>query len=174
MKPEEAIKTAIEFEQKVHRTYHDAVAAAKDSTARRFFELMATEERSHIDYLEHKLARWTSDGVLDADDLETALPSPARLAQGLAKLKEGWGRSAKSATPGTELAALKQALEAEGATLAFYRRMVEELPGEYRKLFARFLDIEEGHRAAVAAEIDAVESFGFWFDMQEFDQELGV
>jgi hypothetical protein len=51
--------------------------------------------------------------------------------------------------------------------------MVGELSGERQRLFARFLEIEEGHVAIVQAEIDAVSGSGFWFDMKEFDLEKG-
>jgi hypothetical protein len=51
--------------------------------------------------------------------------------------------------------------------------MVSEMAEERRPLFARFLEIEEGHVAIVEAEIDAVSGAGFWFGIQEFDIETG-
>ena len=48
--------------------------------------------------------------------------------------------------------------------------MVEEL-GEEGKLFARFLEIEDGHRAIVQAEIDYLNRTGFFFDLQDFKIE---
>jgi hypothetical protein len=51
--------------------------------------------------------------------------------------------------------------------------MVSEMAEEWRPLFARFLEIEEGHVAIVEAEIDAVSGAGFWFGIQEFDVEKG-
>jgi hypothetical protein len=51
--------------------------------------------------------------------------------------------------------------------------MVGELPAEGQSLFARFLEIEEGHMAVVQAEIDNVNQLGFWFDLKEFDLEAG-
>ena len=80
-------------------------------------------------------------------------------------------RSRRPAT--TEVEHLQRALAAEMETSAFYRRMVGELSDERQKLFARFLEIEEGHVAIVQAEIDAVSGSGFWFDMMEFDVEKG-
>jgi rubrerythrin len=73
----------------------------------------------------------------------------------------------------TEVEHLKRALAAEKETSAFYRKMVAEMPEERRQLFARFLEIEEGHVAIVEAELDAVSGFGFWFGMKEFDLEKG-
>jgi len=37
----------------------------------------------------------------------------------------------------------------------------------------RFVEIEEGHRAIVQAEIDCVSGLGFWFDTAEFKLEAG-
>jgi len=49
--------------------------------------------------------------------------------------------------------------------------MVSELSGVRQKLFARLLEIEEGHVAIVQTEIDAVSRTGLWFDFEEFDLE---
>jgi rubrerythrin len=73
----------------------------------------------------------------------------------------------------TEVEYLRRALTAEKETSAFYRRMVSEMAEERKPLFARFLEIEEGHVAIVEAEIDAVSGAGFWFGIQEFDVEKG-
>jgi hypothetical protein len=51
--------------------------------------------------------------------------------------------------------------------------MVRELPAEGQHLFSRFLEIEDGHAAIVQAEIDNVKHMGFWFDLKEFDLEVG-
>jgi rubrerythrin len=72
-----------------------------------------------------------------------------------------------------ELEFLRQALEAEVETSAYYERMVAELDADGRKLFAHFLEIELGHKAIVQAEIDALTGLGFWFDFQEFNLEAG-
>jgi len=68
---------------------------------------------------------------------------------------------------------LRKALAAERETSAFYRTMVGEVAEEQRQLFARFLEIEEGHVAIVEAELDAVTGSGFWFGIKEFDLEKG-
>ena len=165
---------AIEYEQKAHDVYVDAVAVAKTEPARRFFSLMAAEEASHVEYLKRKLHAWSQNGRIDVDELHSAVPSSDMIAKGMADLEQGFSGTDRQALYGPELEALKRALEAETRTSEFYRSMVEELSGEHGKLFARFLDIEEGHKAAVLAEIEAIENSGFCCDMQEFDQELGV
>jgi hypothetical protein len=49
--------------------------------------------------------------------------------------------------------------------------VVGELQADERRLFARFVEIEEGHEAIVQAEIDALTGLGYWFDFQEFRLE---
>ena len=71
-------------------------------------------------------------------------------------------------------AASRRAEAAEHDTAAFYRRMVDTLQDAGAKsMFERFLEIEQGHAAIVAAEIDSVTGLGFWFDTREFDLEAG-
>ena len=65
---------------------------------------------------------------------------------------------------------LKKALALEQETSAFYGSLVDEL-GEDGKLFARFMEIEEGHLAIVQAELDYLNKTGTFFDFQEFTLE---
>ena len=98
------------------------------------------------------------------------VPSKERIAAG----RQQVAKSMRGSRPATsEVEHLQRALAAEKETSAFYQRMVAELSGERQRLFARFLEIEEGHVAIVQAEIDAVSGSGFWFDMKEFDLEKG-
>ena len=70
-----------------------------------------------------------------------------------------------------EIDALKEALELERKTSAFYAELVAGLEPKYRGLFERFLEIENGHLAIVQAEIDALAGHGHWFDFMEFSLE---
>jgi hypothetical protein len=38
-------------------------------------------------------------------------------------------------------------------------------------MFARFLEIEERHIAAVQMQLDYLTKTGYWFDRKEFDME---
>jgi hypothetical protein len=49
---------------------------------------------------------------------------------------------------------------------------VRTLDSEGQQLFERFVEIEEGHKAIVQAEIDCLSGSGFWFDTPEFSLEL--
>jgi rubrerythrin len=169
MTVEEAIRTAIQFERKVHASYAAAAKRAKGETARKVFATLAEEEDGHITYLESRLAEWQRDGRLDPVHLATVLPSRERIESGLPRLRARGARQESAAS--AELDALRRALVAEEATSSFYRQMVAELPVPGRELFQRFLAIEDGHAAIVQAEIDTVTKLGFWFDLKEFDLE---
>jgi rubrerythrin len=107
-----------------------------------------------------------------AESLATLLPTKERIAQG-AKVLEARMRL-PDAERATALETLKRALDAEVETSGFYQQMVATLPaGAPRDMFGRFLEIEQGHQAIVAAELDAVQGLGFWFDLKEFDLEAG-
>ena len=168
---ESAIKTAIQFERTVHETYTTAAKRADDVTAKKVFTTLADEEHGHITYLESRLTEWQKDGCLSSEKLRTVLPSTERIKTGVKRLRSQVAQ--RKGNHAAELDSLRQALAAEDETSTFYRRMVGELPAEGQDLFSRFLDIEDGHAAVVQAEIDNVNQMGFWFDLKEFDLELG-
>jgi hypothetical protein len=51
--------------------------------------------------------------------------------------------------------------------------MVATLDADGKRLFERFVEIEEGHLAIVQAEMDLVTGSGYWFDTGEFRPEAG-
>jgi len=127
---------------------------------------LAREEQGHIAYLEHCLSEWQRTGELVAPALETAIPSRDTIEQGLERMRHKVEGQRSGTTAETEL--LQRAIEAEDVTSSFYKRMVAELDEEGQQLFARFVEIEEGHLAIVRAEMDAVTGLGYWFDMPEW------
>ena len=167
---EEAIKTALEFENKVLKLYRDAEKHAVDPVGRKVFQQLAKEEAGHVAYLESRLTEWQKGGQIALEELRSVVPDRERIAEGRKRLTKPMRGKPGSAT---EVEYLRRALIAEKETSAFYRRMVSEMAEERRPLFARFLEIEEGHVAIVEAEIDAVSGAGFWFGIQEFDVEKG-
>ena len=163
---EDAIKTAIEFETRVHSTYKEAQDAAQDAVGRRVFAVLAKEEAGHIAYLRERLREWQETGTLNIEALETAIPSPERIDDGAARLEQKLEEATHRGSD--EVRLLERALKVEVETSNFYQQMVDELDGQGKELFERFLEIEQGHQAIVQAEIDAVNGNGFWFDMPEF------
>lgn len=170
MNLEEAIKTALKYENMVRDTYIEAGKQVKDAVGKKIFKTMADEEQGHVDYLESRLDEWTKSGHMNIDQLDTVVPPKERIDEGVAKLKD---RIQEGKPSEQELKLLQKALDVENETSKFYQKMVSELDGEGQKLFERFVEIEEGHVAIVQAEIDALRGHGFWFDVQEFSLEMG-
>jgi rubrerythrin len=164
---EEAIKTGIEYELEVRHVYAEAAKKFRDPVARKVFSVLADEEDRHVMYLESRLEEWQKTGAVTAAALETAIPSKEAIEAALAKLSK---RMAEQDF-GVELDMLKKALKLETDATNFFRTMVSELKNEERKLFARFVEIEQGHESIVQAEIDALTGLGFWFDYAEFKLE---
>ncbi len=167
---EEAIKTAIEFELKVTDAYKTAAESAVDPTAKRVLSVLAEEEEGHVGYLRSRLTEWQKNGKLTPARLVSAIPSKARITEGVSTLKADLE---KPRAGEGDKAHFKRALDIERNATAFYQKMVSELPEEGQRLFQRFVEIEEGHLAMAQAELDAAEGFGYWFDIREFDLEAG-
>lgn len=166
MNVEEAIKTAIEYETRVHAAYKKAQEQAQDKVGQRVFGTLAKEEAGHIAYLRKRLAEWQQGGTLNLESLESFVPPVEEIEAQTQRLSETLGKESRVGKD--EVRLLEKALEVEQETSDFYRRMVEELDGQGKELFARFVEIEEGHGVIVQAEMDAVNGYGFWFDMPEF------
>lgn len=167
MNVEEAIQTAIQYEKRVVQVYEEAARASQDPAGRKIFGALVKEEQQHVAYLESRLGEWKSSGHVTAASLGTVVPSRQRIDEGIRTLQ---GRVAAKA-PEAEMRLLKRALDVEVETSAFYARVVRELPPEARKLFERFVEIEQGHQAIVQAEMNAVAGNGYWFDMPEISME---
>jgi rubrerythrin len=167
---EEAIKTAIEFELKVTEAYKTAAGSASDPTARKVLSVLAEEEEGHVAYLRSRLSEWQKTGKLTPAELVTAVPSRAKIAEGVSMLKADLD---KPRAGDDDKAHFKRALDIERNASGFYRKMVSELAEEGQRLFERFVEIEEGHLAMAQAELDAADGLGYWFDIREFDLEAG-
>ena len=165
----EAIQTALTYERRVRDIYRDGAEQAPDAVGQRVLGALAEEEQGHVDYLERCLAEWQQDGRVTALKLQTVVPSQETIEAGLRGLTPDTQEPPKRSV---EIDLLKQALQAEQETTAFYERMVAELDEAGRALFEPFLHIERGHTAIVQAEIDALTGTGFWFDFPEFSLEV--
>ena len=169
MNIEEAIKTAIEYEQRVAAVYAEAAEASTDAVGKRIFGLLGDEEKNHVAFLQARLADWRAKGKLDAAGLDTAIPAKHEIENAVAELENKLEPKEMPA----EAAMLEKARQVEMETSGFYKKMVAELPEEGRSFFSRFVEIEEGHLAIVEAELNTVKGSGFYFDMPEFDLERG-
>jgi rubrerythrin len=168
MTVEEAIKTAIEYETRVRDLYVGAVKQTADPVGKRILGVLANEEQHHLDYLQSRLLQWNKTGEVTAEGLKTAIPPRKVIEAGMSKLESQMAGPDRGVA---ELQILKKALDVESETSNFYKKMVRELPVEAQELFARFVEIEEGHLAIVQAELDYASGTGFWFDFMEFNLE---
>jgi rubrerythrin len=164
---EKAIQTAIGYETKIRDIYRNAAQSVLDPEGRRFFKMLGDDEQYHLDYLKERLKSWQKTGKLSVEKLDSAVPSKEMIQKETETVK------ARVSTE--DLSSIKvilgRALQAEVETSAFYETMVNKMTREGQQMFARFLEIEENHIAAVQAELDYITHTGYWFDFKEFDME---
>tara|TARA_B100002003_G_scaffold248575_1_gene282700 strand:- start:788 stop:1348 length:561 start_codon:yes stop_codon:yes gene_type:complete len=163
----EAIKVAIEYETTIRDLYKEAVTVVDDPLGKKALQMLEKDEQNHLDYLTDRLQRWQKTGKLVLEKLETMIPSSEIITREAEKLAKKMPKEDR----GDEKQLLSKALKVEIETSRFYQKMVGEMPGEGRQMFARFLEIEAGHIATVRAELDYLSHTGYWFDFQEFDLE---
>jgi rubrerythrin len=166
---QEALSGAIEYEHKIRDYYADCAKKITDSKGQRVFAILAREEQGHVEYLETRLAEWKADGSINAVELSTLLPPLNWVLEEAKKLASRVNGAEDVAQ--AEIGFLKEALDLERKTSAFYAELVARLEPKHRGLFERFLEIENGHLAIVQAEIDALAGHGHWFDFMEFSLE---
>jgi len=164
---EEAIKTAIDYETRIRDIYRDAAEVVSDPAGKRILQMLRDDEQHHVEYLMDRLESWKKTGKLSVKKLESTIPPVDTIQRGMEKVRAQMSPENRSGERGI----LSKALKAEIETSNFYEKMVAELPNEGQRMFARFLEIEENHIAAVQAELDYITKTGYWFDFKEFDME---
>ncbi len=169
MNIEEAIKTALEYEVKIRDIYAQGAEKIKEEKGKKIFKTLADDEQSHVDYLEYRLKEWKESGVINVEKLESVIPPR----EAIEKAAREVGKLMPEKILGDIKLLLGPALKAEVETSNFYKKMVDEMEGPAREMFARFLEIEESHIVAVEAELAHAGQTGFWFDFMEKDMEEG-
>lgn len=167
MRLDEAILTAIEYETRVRDHYLNSADKIRNSAGRRVFELLASEEQGHVDYLLARLGQWRRDGTVGMFSLTSALPNGDELKKALKTVEHLEPQDILD----DERQVLDVALNLEKETSDYYRRLIGQVESPAREMFQRFLEIEDGHVAMVQAEIDYLSDNGFWFDFTEFNME---
>ena len=165
---ENAVKKAMEMEIQIRDIYTEALDACPEETGRRFFAMMRDDEQYHHDYLEKRLKELSDTGRIQyRDDIRLSIPSEQEIAACVQKAHESMAVEDR----GVVQQMLSNALRVEVLTSEFYDKTVSETQGPAKQMFGRFLEIENGHIAAVQAELDYVMGTGYWFDFKEFDME---
>jgi rubrerythrin len=164
---EKAIKTAIEYEIRIRDLYMEYAKKVIDPAAKGLFQSLGNDEQNHVKYLESKLEIWQQTGKLEVDKLESTIPSREAITREVGKLQNRMSKDDRK----DEKQMLSKALRIEVETSDFYEKMVAEMSGEGRQMFARFLEIEAEHIDAVQFQLDYISQTGYWFDFKEFDME---
>ncbi|NWF99339.1 MAG: ferritin family protein [Thermoanaerobaculaceae bacterium] len=170
MELKEALAIAIDYEHAVQKHYATGAEQVLDPRGKKVFQTLAREEAGHIAYLRSRLDEWTRGGAVQTPELPTVLPTAEWIAQAKDRVAKG---PSPTVAVHAELELLKVALELERTTSAFYQQLVGTVEAQYRPLFSRFLEIEQGHLAIVQAEIDSITGTGTWFDFMEISLEAG-
>lgn len=168
MNLEEAITTALEYENQLRDLYLQGALETTDPKGKKVFQALADDEQRHVDYLEHQLKQWKATGHITPEKLESSIPPQEVIQREAAKVSSQLSREDR----GLQEQQLSKALKVEKETSRFYQQLVSELPEEGRTMFARFLDIENAHVEAVQFELDYVSHNGYWFGFEEFDLEV--
>jgi len=163
----EAIQTALQYEGRVISTYLDAMRRSQDPVGKKVFKTLNEDEASHVRYLKERQNELEQTGKVKRAKLATTIPPADKIKAALKDTRAGKALR----VPEQEINLLRRALAVETETCEFYEKLVRELPAADRALFERFVEIEEGHRAIVQAEIDSINGTSFWFDIPEFRLE---
>ena len=167
MKLEAAIKSALEFENRIRDLYIEAVARTDDPAGKKIFQTLADDEQHHVDYLESRLDEWQRQGEITAEALDSIVPDKATIRKEAGALQSKISED----TRGLKQQMLSRALEMEIETSRFYRELVDQVSDDHRAMFSRFLEIEDNHIEAVQFELDHLSNTGFWYGFEEFDME---
>lgn len=160
-------KTALQYEEKIRDLYRAADKILDDERGIAMFRALAEDEQGHVDFLQYSLAQLQAKGAIDIARLTTAIPAKKQI--------EASMKSIKAKIPEKMLGDIKRALgsalQMEKETSAFYRGACAKTDGEVRKIFEKFLVIEDRHVDVVQIELDHAMHNGVWFDFMEIDLE---
>ncbi len=165
---EEAIKilkTGIEIEKNGLAHYLDFAFECKDETGKNMFIRLGRDEFTHLEILTKQLAGLQCGSVWSCEEIPVSIIE--KLTPKLRSIEK-----VKSEKGADELGALKTALDLEKKSIEFYNDAKKKIKNaEAEKIFDRIIEMEESHYDLLQAEIDNIESTGFWFGIREFSLE---
>ena len=166
---EEAIKIVnigIEIEKNGIKTYLDFAFRTKDCTGKNMFIKLARDEFDHMTILEKELVSLLEKKCWIREEIPISIAE--KVAPALRRIEK-----IKSDDGVGELGALKTALELEKRSIEFYKSSREKITDQKAVvIFNRLIEMEESHYDLIQAEIDHIESTGFWFGIPEFSLEV--
>jgi len=162
---EQAIETAIGYETRVRDIYRNAAEKSGSDIGKGFFSMMADEEQGHLDYLNNLKTELKTTGKIPEAPLRSIVPGRAKIEASVKTVK-----AAANAGAGEEESGfLRDALKVETETNRFYKDAVSRVKEEARPVFARFLEIEDGHLLVVQLELDTVHRTGDYFQLDRLE-----
>jgi len=160
---------ALEYEEKICDLYKSAANTVDDERGKNIFTALADDEQSHVDFLNYSLEQLRTNKTIDADRLQTAIPSLDQVnSTNIEKLKAEIPKQML----GDIKTVLNSALKMEKETSSFYRDSRDKSDGVIRDILDKFLEIEERHADMVQIEIDHAMNNGMWFNFMEVDLEV--
>ncbi len=165
MNSEQIFIDALDYEKRIRDMYFEAVENVDDQRGQELFKALGDDEQSHVDFLEYSLATLQSGGAIDIQKLKTAIPSNKQIADHVAAMAD----RIPDQMLGNIKRLLNSALSIEVKTSTFYGDAVERTDGDIKKIFEKFLEIENRHVEAVQVELDYATKSGFWFNFMEID-----
>lgn len=167
MNLKDAIEASLEFEKKIRDHYKDSAEKAKSPGGKKFFAYLAKEEEGHVAYLKKMNEEFKKAGSVPDEPLSTIFTRNEWVVEGEAGMKTN---EEKHSYEG-EMERLLAALELEEEATRHYEKLVGTLGAEGKKLFGKFLEIEDAHTALVRAEVDYFNRSGYFYDFPEFSLE---
>jgi rubrerythrin len=167
MNLKDAILSALELEKKIAKSYEDASKSCSDEGGKNFFSFLAKEEDGHVAFLKKMKDEYEKTGKISDEPLPTLLTRSEWILESEKSLKDV---ESKHKNQG-EMENLLKALELEEEATRVYEKLVKELGEEGKKLFSKFLEIEDSHTSLVRAEIDYFTKSGYFYDFPEFSLE---
>ncbi|MFN2354391.1 MAG: ferritin family protein [Desulfopila sp.] len=158
---------ALEFEKKIRDLYISAESMVDDERGKAIFRGLATDEQSHIDFLEAGLETLKNDGIIDPAGLTTTIPDVKSNRAQIEKMKT----SIPERMLGDIKIVLGGALKMEQQTTDFYKEAAQKTEGHVRRVMEKFVEIEQRHTDVVRMELDHASNNGFWFDFMEVSME---
>ncbi len=164
-----AIETAIQIEKDGQSFYTQAAQQTNDPKGKKMFQSLARDEAAHL-----KLFQDTRDALLQGRDWlspeEVAAISPRRFER--PPIFPKVDKSEGVEVPKRQLAALQRGIQAEEASISFYKEQKVQVDDPHAQaLYDYLIEQEEGHRTILQGEYDYLTQTGFWFDIREFDLE---
>lgn len=155
------LAAAIEAEKSSLKAYLDFAWRTRDAGGRAMFIRLASDEFEHMRLLERQQAEMDAPiPAVPVSPIESLIP---RLSDSSRRIRGASGQD--------DLAALRTALELEKTAARAYSELSLTAPGSARRLCQRLTEMERSHVELIQAELDSIQSDGFWFGLPEFTLE---